>query len=124
MQRTVIAAMLVLEPDLWLLDEPTSALDTAGRRLVHDLLRAESARGAAVVIASEDADGLAAVADRLVVFEAGRPVLDGRPDLLLRGEPVWEAGAASTTIAALARAAGVDGPRPLTVAEGVARWAR
>jgi len=124
MQRTVIAAMLVLEPELWLLDEPASALDAAGRTLVHDLLRAEAARGAAVVIASEDTDGLAAVADRLVVFGAGRPVLDGRPELVLRGDPLWDAGAASTTIAALSRAAGLTAPRPLTVDEGVARWAR
>ena len=101
-----------------------SALDAAGRALLHRLLRAEAARGAAVVVASEDADGLAGVADRLVVFEAGRPVLDGSPDAVLRGDPVWEAGAGSTTIAALARAAGVAAPRPLTVDEGVARWAR
>jgi energy-coupling factor transporter ATP-binding protein EcfA2 len=124
MQRTVIAAMLVLEPELWLLDEPTSALDAAGRALMHALLRTEAARGAAVLIASEDTDGLAAVADRLIVFEAGRPVLDGRPDNLLRGDPVWNAGAASTTIAALGRAAGIRAPRALTVDEGVAQWAR
>lgn len=124
MQRTVIAAMLVLEPELWLLDEPTSALDAAGRALMHALLRTEAARGAAVLIASEDTDGLAAVADRLIVFEAGRPVLDGRPDDLLRGDPVWNAGAASTTIAALGRAAGIRAPRALTVDEGVAQWAR
>lgn len=124
MQRAVIAAMLVLEPELWLLDEPTSALDAAGRVLLHDLLRAEAARGAAVVIASEDADGLAAVADRLVVFERGRPLLDGSPVPMLRGDPVWDAGAASTSIAALGRAAGVKAPRPLTVDEGAARWAR
>ena len=124
MQRAVLAAMLVLSPELWLLDEPTSALDAAGRTLVHALLRAEAARGAAVVIASEDADGLAGVADRLVVFEAGRPVLDGAPDALLRGDAVWTAGAGSTTIAALGRAAGTTAPRPLTVDEGAARWAR
>ena len=124
MQRAVIAAMLVLAPELWLLDEPTSALDAAGRALLHRLLRAEAARGAAVVIASEDADGLAGVANRLVVFDAGRPVLEGSPDAVLRGEPVWEAGAGSTTIAALSRAAGIAAPRPLTVDEGVARWAR
>ncbi len=124
MQRTVIAAMLVLAPELWLLDEPASALDAAGRALLHRVLRAEAERGAAVVVASEDADGLATVADRLIVFESGRPVLEGRPDVVLRGDPVWEAGAGSTTIAALARSAGVAAPRPLTVDEGVSRWTR
>jgi energy-coupling factor transporter ATP-binding protein EcfA2 len=124
MQRTVIAAMLVLEPELWLLDEPTAALDAAGRALVHRLMRSEAARGAAIVIASEDTDGLLGVADRLVVFEQGTPALDGRPDAALRGDRVWEAGAASTTIAGLGRAAGVAAPRPLTVEEGVALWTR
>lgn len=124
MQRAVIAAMLVLEPELWLLDEPASALDAAGHALLHRLLRSEADRGSTVVVASEDADGLVDVADRLIVFEAGRPVLQGNPDAVLRGDPLWEAGAGSTTIAALARAAGLTAPRPLTVDEGVARWAR
>ena len=124
MQRTVIAAMLVLEPEVWLLDEPTSALDAAGGTLVHDLLRSEASRGAAVVIASEDADGLLDVSDHLVVFENGRPALEGDPKSLLRGETLWQTGAASTTIAELARAARVGPPRPLTVEEGVAQWTR
>ena len=124
MQRAVIASMLVLQPELWLLDEPTSALDAAGRTLLHRLLRSEAARGAAVVIASEDADGLAGIADRLVVFEDGRPVLDGRCDAILRGEEIWRARAGSTAIAELSRAAGEAEPRPLMVEEGVARWTR
>jgi len=124
MQRAVIAAMLVLEPELWLLDEPTSALDAAGRTLIHDLMRHEVGRGAAVVIASEDADGLLTVADQLIVFAEGRPALDGAPREILAGDRVWHAGAGSTAIAGLARAAGAVTPYPLTVDEGVARWAR
>ena len=89
-----------------------------------ELIRSEAARGAAVVVASEDTDGLLAVADRLVVFAAGRPVLDGTPDSVLRGDGVWDVGAASTTIAGLSRAARGAAPRPLTVEEGVARWTR
>ncbi len=124
MQRTVIASMLVLEPELWLLDEPTSALDAPGRALVHTMMRREASRGAAVVVASEDTDGLHLVADRLIVFADGCPVLDGRPQDVLRGDQVWDAGAASTAIAGLSRAAGSAAPHPLTVDEGVARWAR
>ncbi|HEX5003692.1 MAG TPA: ABC transporter ATP-binding protein [Gemmatimonadales bacterium] len=124
LQRVVIASMLVLEPDLWLLDEPTSALDTTGRSLLHALLRSEAARGAAVVIASEDADGLHPAADRVLVFRQGRPVVEGAPDEVLRGDAIWAAGAGSTTVAALGRASGVASPRPLTVSEGVRRWAR
>lgn len=124
LQRTVLAAMHALAPDLWLLDEPASALDAEGRAALGRLLRAEAARGAVVVVASEDADGMAGIADRLVVFREGRAVREGAPDDLLRGEEIWEAGAGSTTIAELARAAGVPGSRPLTVEEGVARWRR
>jgi energy-coupling factor transporter ATP-binding protein EcfA2 len=120
----VIAAMLVLEPELWLLDEPTSALDVAGRALIHDMLRREAARGAAVVIASEDADGLLTVADRLLVFAHGRPALDGPPREILAGDQVWSAGGASTAIAGLARAAESAAPYPLTVDDGVTRWAQ
>jgi len=124
MQRAVIAAMLVLAPELWLLDEPTSALDAAGRGLVHRLLREEAARGATVVIASEDSDGLLPVADSLVVFETGHVGIRGKPEVVLRDEDIWRSGGGSTTIASLARAVGVRATRPLTVEEGVALWTR
>ena len=122
MQRAVIASMLILQPELWLLDEPTSALDTPGQELVHRLMRSEAERGATVVVASEDADGLLPVADRLVVFEKGRPVLDGDPRALLGGDAVWHAGAGSTMVAALGHAGGIAAPRPLTVQEAVKQW--
>jgi hypothetical protein len=48
----------------------------------------------------------------------------GKPEVVLRDEEIWRAGGGSTTIASLARAAGVPAPRPLTVEEGVALWTR
>jgi energy-coupling factor transporter ATP-binding protein EcfA2 len=131
LQRVVIAAMLVLSPGLWLLDEPASALDRAGRAALTGVLRAEAERGAAVVIASEDADAMAALADRLIVLDRGRIALDGDPRDILAGDALWQHAAGSTSIANLARGAAalldvvpapLLPPYPLTVEEGVARW--
>ena len=124
LQRVVIAAMLVLSPDAWLLDEPGAALDAAGRRRLRALLREEAARGALVVVASEDADAMLGAADRVVLLDRGRVRAAGAPEALLAGDEVWREGPGSTSIAALARAAGLPAPHPLTVEEGVARWSR
>ena len=131
MQRVVLAGMLALTPDVWLLDEPGAALDHAGRRTLAGLLAAEAARGAAVVIASEDADETLAVADRVVVLDGGRVALEGAPASVLAGEEIWTRGPGSTSVAELARrAAGarrepVDAlaaPYPLDAAEALRRW--
>jgi len=131
MQRVVLASMLVLAPAVWLLDEPASALDRAGRELVHDLMKRWARDGAAVVVASEDADALASVADRLVVLREGRVALDGPPAEILTGEAVWDAAGGSTSIAGLARQAYAlagdapwPGSYPLDVAGAVDRWSR
>ncbi len=125
-QRVVLAAMLVLSPDVWLLDEPASALDAAGRTSLAALLRAEAERGAAVVVASEDADLMVAAASRLVLLRGGAIVSDGAPAAPLASEAIWSDGPGSTSVAELARAAhrlgGTPPPYPLTLDEAVARW--
>src|SRR5690606_2097656 len=133
-QRVVLAAMLALEPEAWLLDEAGSALDQAGRRVLGELLIAEGRRGALVVAASEDVDMMATVADRLVVLGGGRVAADDAPRNVLATEAAWTLGIGSTSTAELARAAarlaggeagaGLRPPFPLTAAEGLARWSR
>ncbi len=129
LQRVLLAATLVLEPAAWLLDEPGAPLDAAGRAALRGLLRAEAGRGAVVVVASEDADLLLGVADRLVLLREGAVVADGAPPALLAGDAPWEAGAGSTAVAEVARLAArlsddprLGAPRPLTVGEAAARW--
>lgn len=126
LQRVVIAAMLVLAPDVWLLDEPAAPLDRAGRATLVALLAAEAARGAAVVVATEDADLLAPIvapaAVRLVLLERGTIRADAPAATLLASAAAWDHGPGSTTVAELARAAGLDAPYPLTVDDAVARW--
>jgi putative ABC transport system ATP-binding protein len=59
-QRTALARGLALRGDIVLADEVTSELDAANRQRVLDLLRAEAARGAAVVFATHDPEAAAA----------------------------------------------------------------
>jgi energy-coupling factor transporter ATP-binding protein EcfA2 len=131
LQRVVIAAMLVLQPEVWLLDEPSSALDAAGRRTVEELIREEARRGAAVLLATEDADLGLAVADEVILLDEGSTIARGAPEELLGTELMWEIGAGSTTVAELARAAKMLAsapsarsapPYPLTLEAAVERW--
>lgn len=131
LQRVVIAAMLVLQPEVWLLDEPTSALDTPGRRAVASLIRSEAKRGASVLLATEEAELGVAVADETILLDEGSTVARGAPADLLGTELMWEMGAGSTHVAELARAARtftakaperLAPPYPLTVEAAMERW--
>lgn len=130
LQRVVIAAMLVLKPEIWLLDEPASALDPAARAAAYALFREESRRGATVVIATEDADGALEVADRIVVLDRGRVAFDGVPAEVLASDACWLLGAGSTSVGDLWRAAMEQAPTmarggvPLTVDAALARAGR
>lgn len=130
LQRVIIASLLVLEPAVWLLDEPAAPLDSAGMALLARLLREEAGRGAAVIVAMEDAEVMLEVADRIIVLDQGAVVMSGEPGDMLAREEIWTRGPGSTPIAALGRTAGqlVADPRlappyPLTVQAAVARWA-
>ncbi|MBA2291710.1 MAG: ABC transporter ATP-binding protein [Gemmatimonadales bacterium] len=113
-QRVVIAALAVAAPRTWLLDEPFSALDHGTRRMVQRILRSLADDGATVVVASEDAEAMYPLADRVVVLAHGRAVLDGVPHELLAGDAMHAHGAGTTDTAALAAAAGLPAPRAIT----------
>jgi molybdopterin-binding protein len=75
--RVALARALVRRPDLVLLDEPMAALDAQTRTEVRQVLRSALAGGPApaLVVTHDPVDALA-VADRVVVLEAGRVVQD------------------------------------------------
>jgi putative ABC transport system ATP-binding protein len=70
-QVLCMAMALVQEPDFCLLDEPTGGLDAGAAAEVLDLVRAATAAGAGVVIATRD-PSLQAIADQVVSLAGGR----------------------------------------------------
>ena len=77
-QRVALARALATEPRLLLLDEPMAALDVSTRGSIrHQLRRHLGEFGGSCVLVTHDPLDAAAVADRLVIVEAGRMVQQG-----------------------------------------------
>jgi ABC-2 type transport system ATP-binding protein len=84
-QRLAIAAALLGDPEVLILDEPTNGLDPPGIRWVRDLLRAEAARGRAVLISSHLLSEVEQSVDDVVVIAKGVLRASGPIDRVLGG---------------------------------------
>ncbi|MFC7095914.1 energy-coupling factor ABC transporter ATP-binding protein [Halobaculum marinum] len=82
-ERVAIAGALAMEPAHLVLDEPFTGLDEPARESVLAHLRALHRDGTGVVLVTHDLRDVAAVADRLVVLDDGRVVVDAAPDAAL-----------------------------------------
>jgi molybdate transport system ATP-binding protein len=120
-QRVAIARALATDPALLLLDEPTSALDVDARAEVRAALRTARA-GRPTLLVTHDPLEAVALAERIVVLEAGRVVETG-PTAAVLGRPT-RAFAASfsglTLVRGTATAGGIalDGGGELVSATG------
>lgn len=71
-RRLALAQALVHQPVLALLDEPSAGLDPGGAVVVTRILRERAASGFTTVVASNDPELVAAVADRVALLQEGR----------------------------------------------------
>lgn len=71
-QKVMLARWMNRTPRLLLLDEPTQGVDVGTRALIFEALRRAAAEGMTVLCASSDAEQLAEICDRVLVFARGR----------------------------------------------------
>jgi len=89
-QRTAIAATLAMQPRVLVLDEPLSDLDPVGAQEVLATLRRLARRGGTgVVIIEHRVDEVAPWADRVVLMDDGRVLLDQPPHAAWADPAPW-----------------------------------
>jgi ABC-type uncharacterized transport system ATPase subunit len=71
-QKLLLARELAGSPRLIVAVHPTRGVDVGASETIHEALRGQRARGAAILLISEDLDELLALSDRIAVLFAGR----------------------------------------------------
>lgn len=83
MQRVLIARALVQEPEVMLLDEPTSALDLHHQIAVLNKVEEIKATGVTIISTMHDITLGAMYAERIIIMQSGRVLLDGESQLVI-----------------------------------------
>jgi general nucleoside transport system ATP-binding protein len=72
LQKFVVGREIIRDPKLLVVDQPTWGVDAGAARLIRQGLVDLAAKGAAVLVVSQDLDELFEIADRLAVIHDGR----------------------------------------------------
>ncbi|MEH7255823.1 energy-coupling factor transporter ATPase, partial [Neobacillus niacini] len=86
-QRVAIAGVLAMQPDCIVFDESTSMLDTFGRNEVLQAMRKMNMMGMTIITVTHRMSE-AAEADRIIVVEDGKIVMDGTPQEIFKHKQV------------------------------------
>ena len=122
-QRIAIAGVLAMQPECIVFDEPTAMLDPSGRAEILKIIRGLHEEGKTVILITHFMEE-AAQADRIIVMDKGRPILDETPAALFaHGEKLQELNLQmpfGASMAAKLRDLGVDLPEGIITAERLA----
>jgi iron complex transport system ATP-binding protein len=110
MQRVLIARALVQEPELMILDEPTSALDLHHQISTLNHIEAMQKSGVTIVSTMHDITLGAMYAERIVIMQNGKVLLDGPANDVIHSSQLKSAFDDAITIHTL------DNGRPVIVA--------
>ena len=84
-QRIAIAGVLAMKPDCIIFDEPTAMLDPQGRNDVMEIIKELSKEGITIILITHFMEE-AAEADRVIIMNDGKIMLDGRPSIVFKQE--------------------------------------
>jgi energy-coupling factor transport system ATP-binding protein len=93
-RRVAIAGVIAMEPEVLILDEPTAGLDPEGREeILANIESYRKAKEAAVIMISHSMNDMARLADRLLVMNGSRLVMDAPPaEVFSRAEELVQMG--------------------------------
>ena len=92
-QRAAIASVLAMRPEIIVLDEPTSFLDPAGAKQIFEVINSlNKDLGITIILVEHRLDLTAKYANRVIVMEKGRTVLDGDPRQVFSSKEAWLVG--------------------------------
>jgi energy-coupling factor transport system ATP-binding protein len=96
-QRVAIASILAMRPRVLIMDEPVSQLDPHGTQAIFKIIESIARQGdTTVVLVEHKLEWLAAGADRILVLDQGRLVMDGAPRAVLASPELVKLGVGRT----------------------------
>ncbi len=85
-RRLMLARALLNEPQLLVLDEPTTGLDPQARQLIWQRTRHMREAGITVLLTTHYMEEASQLADRVIVMNEGKILLEGEPAVLVQNE--------------------------------------
>ncbi|MGZ9810254.1 ATP-binding cassette domain-containing protein [Pseudoroseicyclus sp. H15] len=105
-QKAVLARAFRSGARVFLIDEPTQGVDAGARYEIYKAVRENLAEGGACIVNCSDAQELAGICDRVLVFSRGQVVAE------LTGDEVTEERIVGSFLTSRHGKAKVEGPRP------------
>lgn len=77
MKLLTIAAIIAMDPEVYVLDEPTSGQDHKGRREIMKLIQDLNKKGKTIIVITHDMRFVAEIANRTILMSKGEIIADG-----------------------------------------------
>jgi len=92
-QFIAVASVLALTPEILVIDEPTTGLDWTGVEKIMELLQQLHREGTTILMISHDMDNVLEYAERVILMQEGRIILDAPPWEAFTQKTAFEQGA-------------------------------